>query len=221
MNVSSLLNCRRATRASTRESTIASSTGTRRVLAMAATCAITVVAVAVFAVGSIASSSLLPGATAEAQSSVAYRLSPGDKVRVTVFGHEDLSGEFELDPEGRISLPLIQYVDAQGSTSQELEANITSSLSPDYLKNPRVTVEVLNYRPFYILGEVESPGSYDYVNGMTVLESVAVAGGFTYRAKQKKMTIVRASDPEKKKMPASVDTRVLPGDVIEVPERRW
>jgi len=203
------MNCKRTTSASIRASFRSASR-----LALATVLALTI------AVGAFAGSVMLPGSQAEAQS-VAYRLSPGDKVRVTVFGHEDLSGEFEVDPEGRISLPLIQYVDAQGTTSQELEANITSSLSPDYLKDPRVSVEILNYRPFYILGEVESPGSYDYVNGMTVLESVAVAGGFTYRAKQKKMTIVRASDPEKKKMPASVDTRVLPGDVIEVPERRW
>lgn len=158
---------------------------------------------------------------ADTASSGNFRLDTGDKVRITVFGHEDLSGEFEVDPTGRISMPLIQDVQASGLTPAELENGIVGALQPDYLKNPRVTVELLTFKPFYILGEVEKPGSYDYVNGMTILESVALAGGFTYRAKHKKMTIVRASDPEKKKIPATVETRVLPGDVIEVPERRW
>jgi len=161
-------------------------------------------------------------ATASAQDNApAYRLDSGDKIKITVFGHEDLSGEFEVDPSGKVSMPLIQYVQAQGLTPQEFESEIVGALRPDYLKNPTVTVEVLTSRPFYILGEVEEPGSYDYVSGLTILESVALAGGFTYRAKQKKMTIVRATDPEKRKIPATVETRVLPGDVIEIPERRW
>jgi len=176
--------------------------------------------VAVTALTAVALS--LGSVTASAQDNApAYRLDSGDKVKITVFGHEDLSGEFEVDPSGKVSMPLIQYVQAQGLTSQEFESEIVGALRPDYLKNPTVTVEVLTSRPFYILGEVEDPGSYDYVSGLTILESVALAGGFTYRAKQKKMTIVRATDPEKRKIPATVETRVLPGDVIEIPERRW
>lgn len=171
----------------------------------------------------LASFAMLAATTvAQAQNSApAYRLDSGDKVKITVFGHEDLSGEFEVDPQGKVSMPLIQYVQAQGLTPQEFESEIVGALQPDYLKNPTVTVEVLTSKPFYILGEVEDPGSYDYVSGLTILESVALAGGFTYRAKQKKMTIVRATDPEKRKIPATVETRVLPGDVIEIPERRW
>lgn len=158
-------------------------------------------------------------AVGSAQAAEAYRLGAGDRVRVTVFGQEDLSGEFELDGAGRLSLPLIQRVQAAGLTLNELEDAIANKLKPDFLKNPRVSVEVLNYRPFYILGEVKKPGSYPYVNGMTVINAVALAGGYTYRAKENKVTIVRTGNIERKTIPANHDTVVLPGDVIQVPER--
>jgi protein involved in polysaccharide export with SLBB domain len=92
-------------------------------------------------------------------------------------------------------------------------------LKPDYLKDPRVSVEVLNYRPFYIIGEVKKPGSYAYVSGMTVVNAIALAGGYTYRARENKFLVTRATDPKNIKHPADHDTQVLPGDVIEVPER--
>ena len=148
-----------------------------------------------------------------------YRLGPGDRLQVTVFGQNDLSGEFEVNGAGQISMPLIQWVLVAGLTVQETELVIAGKLSPDYLKNPRVSVSVLNYRPFYIIGEVNRPGSYPYVSGMTVLNSIALAGGFTYRAKKSKVKIIRADDPEKRKQKAAADTEVLPGDIIEVPER--
>lgn len=149
----------------------------------------------------------------------AYTLGSGDKVRVTVFGHEDLSGEFEVDGSGNISLPLIRNVKAEGLTVRQLEQSITERLSPDYLINPSVSVEVLNYRPFYIYGEVTKPGSYPFVNGMTVVNAVAMAGGFTYRARTGSVRIVRAGDPQRNAIDADKDTPVLPGDIIEVPER--
>lgn len=158
-------------------------------------------------------------AFAQENDNIEYRLSAGDTVRVTVYGHEDLSGEFEVDGAGRISLPLIQDVIAENQTLQELEDNITDKLSPDYVKQPRVSVEVLNYRPFYIIGEVSEPGSYPYVNGMTVINAVAVAGGFTYRARKNRIHIVRESGNTTVKLEASSETRVMPGDVIEVAER--
>jgi polysaccharide export outer membrane protein len=148
-----------------------------------------------------------------------YKLGPGDKIRVTVFGHEDLSGEFEVDGSGNVSLPLLRNIKAEGLTARQLEQSIAERLSPDYLVNPRVSVEVLNYRPFYIYGEVTKPGSYPYVNGMTVVTAVAMAGGFTYRARQSSFRVVRASDPSRKPVDANRDTPVYPGDVIEVPER--
>lgn len=149
----------------------------------------------------------------------AYTLGAGDKIKITVFGQPDLSGEFDVDSTGNISLPLINVVPAQGKTVRELEASIAQRLSPDYVRDPNITVEVLNYRPFYIFGEVNQPGSYAYVNGMTVLNAVALAGGFTYRARTSQVSIIRANDPNRTPESAGRDTPVLPGDVIEVPER--
>ena len=148
-----------------------------------------------------------------------YLLAAGDRVKVVVFGHPDLSGDYEVDSEGRLSLPLIKSFPAAGLTLEEIENAIADKLSPDYLKNPRVGVVVLEYRPFYILGEVKSPGSYPYSSNMTGRASVARAGGYTYRAKKNKVTIIRASDPEHQKNPVDDNSPVMPGDVIEVPER--
>jgi polysaccharide export outer membrane protein len=148
-----------------------------------------------------------------------YRLGAGDQVRVTVFGQQDLSGEFTVDGGGVVSLPLIGNVPAGGATVRELSTRIADKLQPDYLRNPRVNVEVLNYRPFYIIGEVNKPGSYPFVNGMTVINAVALAGGYTYRARANEVMVTRSNDPERKKQRAQHDTVVMPGDVIEVPER--
>jgi protein involved in polysaccharide export with SLBB domain len=156
---------------------------------------------------------------AVAQGTLDYKLGSGDKVRVTVFGHEDLSGEFEVDGSGHISLPLIRDMTAKGLTVKQLEQKIIDRLKPDYLKDPSVSVDVLNYRPFYIFGEVNNPGSYAYVSGMTVVNAIAMAGGFTYRAKKSRVEITRANDPSKTPKEGNPDTPVLPGDVIEVPER--
>lgn len=148
-----------------------------------------------------------------------YVLGPGDKVRVTVFGQEDLSGEFEVDAAGTISLPLIQSVPAQGLTPPQLEQAIAKRLEPDFLKNPRVNIEVLNYRPFYIYGEVLKPGGYPYVNGMTVHNAIALAGGFTYRARTSSVIIRRTKDGVVSEQQSELDATVAPGDVIEVRER--
>ncbi len=148
-----------------------------------------------------------------------YILGVGDRIRVTVFGHEDLSGEFEVDGAGRVSLPLIRDVDAEGLTLRKFEQGIVDKLKPDFLINPKVSVDVLNYRPFYIIGEVKKPGSYAYVNGMTIVNAIALAGGYTYRAKENNVLIIRADDKSREKENADHDTPVLPGDVIEVPER--
>ncbi len=148
-----------------------------------------------------------------------YRLSVGDKLRVTVYGHEDLSGEFEIDATGSISLPLIGDIEATGETADELEVVVTDALRPDYLKNPRVSVELIDFRPFYIFGEVKSPGSYPYSNGMTVISAVAVAGGFTYRARKSRIHILRGAADNQVRIKVEDDTLIRPGDVIEIPER--
>jgi protein involved in polysaccharide export with SLBB domain len=148
-----------------------------------------------------------------------YALGPGDKLKLVVFGQEDLSGEFDVDGNGFVSLPLVGGVAVGRKSIAEAESAIIKALKPDYLKNPRVSLQVLNYRPFYIIGEVNNPGSYPYVNGITVLEAVAIAGGFTYRAKEGRMSIIRGTDSSRDKADVSPETLVLPGDVIEVPER--
>ncbi|MGE3934262.1 MAG: polysaccharide biosynthesis/export family protein [Rhodospirillaceae bacterium] len=148
-----------------------------------------------------------------------YQLGSGDHIKIKVFGHDDLSADVYLDGTGSISLPLIGTVKAGGTTIRQLEAMVADKLKPDYLRNPRVTVEVLNYRPFYIIGEVKNPGSYAYVNGMTIINAVALAGGYTYRARENSVFITRANDSARAKQRANHDSLVLPGDVIEVPER--
>ncbi len=150
---------------------------------------------------------------------MAYRLGPGDQVRVTVFGQEDLSGKFEVSTTGTIALPLIGEVAVRNFSLRETETAIISALKPDYLKNPRVAVEVLNYRPFYIIGEVNDPGSYPYVSAMRVLTAIALAGGYTYRARKDEIYITRVKDAAGERRLASQDTLVLPGDIIEVEER--
>ena len=147
-----------------------------------------------------------------------YRLGSGDKLRVIVFGEDDLSGEFDVTGSGKVSLPLIGQVQAAGLTLDEFEAEVTRSLKQGYLTNPKVSVEVLNYRPFYIIGEVDKPGQYPYTNGMNVLNAVAVAGGFTYRAREDEVFITRDGEKEKA-YAADQAVRVLPGDIVRIPER--
>jgi protein involved in polysaccharide export with SLBB domain len=149
-----------------------------------------------------------------------YRLGPGDRVRVTVFRHVDLSGEFQLDGEGFFAMPLVGEVQGGGMDARHLETEIEKRLKDGgYLVNPQVGIEVLNYRPFYIIGEVNNPGSYQYVNGMTVINAVALAGGFTYRADQDDIVINRGGSQGPEVEDVLLDTEVLPGDIINVTER--
>lgn len=148
-----------------------------------------------------------------------YKLGPGDKLRVTVYNEPDLSGEFDVGGQGSIALPLIGQVDVKGRTIGDVDALITQKYGANYLVNPRVSVEVLNYRPFFIIGEVKNPGSYPYVNGMTVLNAVALGGGYTPRADQKDIMLKRANSGSAPEERVTEDTIVLPGDVINVKER--
>ncbi len=162
---------------------------------------------------------LLCAASAAVAGETTYTLGAGDRLKVTVFGEPDLSSESEVDGRGIISLPLIGQTQVGGHSLHEAEVLVMKQLTGRYLINPRVSIEVMNYRPFFILGEVNKPGGYPFVNGMTALNAVALAGGFTYRARKDEMMIVRANDPAKKEALASPDSTVLPGDIIRVPER--
>lgn len=144
-----------------------------------------------------------------------YQLGAGDKVRVQVFGDETLSGEYQVDGRGAFTFPLVGAIAAGGLTSTQLESALETKLK-EYMRAPNVSVEILNYRPFYIVGEIRKPGSYPYVDGMTVVNAVAIAGGFTYRARENDFVIQRKPSGQINARPA---TPVLPGDVIIVRER--
>ncbi len=161
----------------------------------------------------------LPPALATAQETIEYILGPGDKVRITVFEEEDLTGEFEVTTSGMISFPLIGQVRASGGTLTQLETVIAQLLLDGYLKSPRVNAEVLNYRPFFIEGEVQAPGQYPYVSAMTIREAVAIAGGYTYRAREDDALLIRRLDANRQPTKVPVYTIVLPGDFIEIEER--
>ncbi len=148
-----------------------------------------------------------------------YQLGSGDLIKITVFNQEELSGEYTINGAGQIALALIGDINAKDLTVKQVEQSIANKLKPDYLLNPRVSVQVLNYRPFYILGEVKEPQSYPYVDGMTYLNAVAIAGGFTYRAKEDHVMVVRMKDPKKQELRLNMDEKVMPGDVIHVEER--
>lgn len=149
----------------------------------------------------------------------AYTLGTGDQLRVTVFGQPDLSGQFEVDGSGSISMPLVGQVEAVGLTTPELEKRIVGLLEGDYILNPRVSAEVINYRPFYILGEVNRPGEYPYTSGLTVLNAVAASGGFTYRANKKVVYIKSVDSSQEQAYELTTSTVVRPGDTLRIGER--
>ena len=148
-----------------------------------------------------------------------YRLGSGDKVRVTVYGEPDLSGEFFVTGSGLVSLPLVGEVKAAGLKVGEFQEAVQRALSDGYLKEPRVSAEVLGFRPFYILGEVTKPGTYPYTSGLTVLNAVATAGGYTYRADKKQVFIKRDGATTEVKTNLAPSTTVAPGDTIRIGER--
>jgi protein involved in polysaccharide export with SLBB domain len=148
-----------------------------------------------------------------------YRLGTGDKLRINVYGEADLSGEFVVDSSGQVQLPLVGQVKATGLTLHEFIVEVTTALKDGYLKDPKVSVEVLNYRPFYIMGEVNKPGEYPYENGLTVLGAVALAGGFTYRADDSEVYVRHVGSTKERSMPADATSKVSPGDIIRVSER--
>lgn len=147
-----------------------------------------------------------------------YRLGIGDKLKIAVFGEENLSGQFEVNALGQVALPLIGEIPAANRPISEFRENITRKLSDGYLKNPRVTVDVLNYRPIYVHGEVKSGGEFAFKSGLKLRDAVALAGGYTYRANQSYVVIYREGQGEFRA--ATMGTfAVLPGDNIKVPER--
>lgn len=147
------------------------------------------------------------------------KLQPGDKIRITVYGEDKLSGDYQLDQSGQISLPLAGTITAQGLTQNELEQALTKKFRSEYLKDPKVTVTIATLQPYYIMGEVEKPGQYPYQSGLNVLTALAIAGGPTYRANRNSVEIQRHGETAMHDYPISTTVPILPGDVIRVPER--
>jgi polysaccharide export outer membrane protein len=150
-----------------------------------------------------------------------YHLGPGDKLRVTTFGETDLTGEFDVGSSGAIAFPLVGDIQAAGLTVPQLVDSLQAALSKGYLKQPRINIEVITYRPFYILGEVTKPGEYPYTNGLTVLNAVATANGFTYRANTKRVFIKHAKQQREEAYPLTSSTPVHPGDTVRIAERMF
>lgn len=148
-----------------------------------------------------------------------YILGAEDKIKITVFGEQDLSGSFKIGGDGNISMPLVGIVQLQNLTLRQAEDLIEEKLRDGYLKNPSISIEVAESRPFYILGEVRRPGSYNYINGMSVLQAIAISGGFTYRANRKSVDILRGQAAPSKPLSVLPEMPVQAGDIIFVRER--
>jgi polysaccharide export outer membrane protein len=148
-----------------------------------------------------------------------YTLDAGDKLRIVVFGQDGISNAYIVDAGGNVNLPLIGTVPARGSSTQQLSQRIAERLKQGYVREPHVTVEIETYRPFFILGEVTTPGQYPYVADMTVEKAIAIAGGFAPRAYKGKVELTRSASgqPVKGDVPLSYPLR--PGDTVLVKER--
>lgn len=158
-------------------------------------------------------------ARASASAQPPYTLDAGDKLRVVVFGQEGISGTYTVDAGGNISMPLIGTVPARGVGTQHLARTITQRLKQGYVREPHVTVTIETYRPFFILGEVTTPGQYPYVPNMTVETAIAVAGGFAPRAQKKTVKLSRTAIGQQFSADVPLNYPVRPGDTIMVNER--
>lgn len=148
-----------------------------------------------------------------------YRLGPGDKVKVRVFQEDDLSGEFSIGGDGAVNMPLIGSVPAAGLTTSELGTALRQQLGHGYIQNPKVAVEVFEYRPFFITGEVKNGGQYPYQIGLSVQQAVAMAGGYTYRGKQNVVYIRHEGEDDEIRYSLTRRIPVHPGDNLRIPER--
>lgn len=146
-----------------------------------------------------------------------YMLDAGDKIQVTVFGEPRLTGNYTVADNGQISIPLLGPVSARNLTLVQLQGAIVSDLQKKNLViNPGVSVQIDQFRPFFILGEVAKPGQYPYVEGMTVLTAAAIAGGFTFRADKTTVSVTRKVDGVTKEFRGTRDSQILPGDTVNV-----
>jgi protein involved in polysaccharide export with SLBB domain len=164
-------------------------------------------------------SATVPADSAPSVGTDQYRLGPGDKLRILVFSETELSGEFVVGGGGAVDMPLIGAIEAQGASVREFQERVVAKLRDGYLKDPKVSVEVLNYRPFFITGEVKSGGEYPYKSGLTVQDAVGVAGGYSYRANTRMAYVRRAGQDREQEVDLKQRVPISPGDSIRIPER--
>ena len=145
-----------------------------------------------------------------------YRLGSGDTIKVTVFGQQDLSIETLLNDSGKVDYPFLGQLQATGTTLAEFQQQIYQGLKGDYLVNPNVSVTIVQYRPFFIDGEVENPGGYPFQPGLTINKAAALAGGYSERASLTKIFIIRSNDTQQKSINVDANVKVQPGDIITI-----
>lgn len=151
-----------------------------------------------------------------------YRLGAGDAVRLIFYGEDKLNAEYQIASDGRLALPLVGVIDAGDKTLPELQEAIRAAYAKGgYLLDPKVAVEIIHYRPFFVLGEVNAPGQYPFIPGMTVRQAIATAKGYTYRAQQGTAMITRWGEASEVPYKLSPGAAVTPGDTIRVPERHF
>jgi polysaccharide export outer membrane protein len=148
-----------------------------------------------------------------------YQLDAGDQLRVIVFGQDDLSNTYIVDQAGKISMPLIGAVPARGMTTAAIEAEVGRRLRNGYLRNPDISVEVSQYRPFFAMGEVGNPGQFAFIPGMTIQQAIAVAGGFSARADKFSVEVTRSYGGRVETARLKLSDPIMPGDTIYVRER--
>jgi polysaccharide biosynthesis/export protein len=159
------------------------------------------------------------GEAAAYEYSSGYRVGAGDKLSIRVAGESDLTGEYVVDASGELSMPYVQSVPVGGKTTREIERLVTQRLNAGYLLDPKVSVQAISLRPFYIMGEVTAGGSYPYQPGMTVQAAIAIAGGYGPRADQTVALLTRRNAKGTQSHKVPVTTQVYPGDIIFVRER--
>lgn len=170
-------------------------------------------------IAACASQGPFPVGAAGEQAQAGHQLAPGEKLRITTYGETALTGEYTIGAAGEVAFPLVGTMQAAGKTPQALGQELTAALANGFLQNPSVVVEVLTYRPIYVLGEVNQPGEFPYQPGMTALAAIARAEGFTYRARQTAIFLKRAGEAEEREVTLTSDLAIQPGDIVRVAER--
>ena len=150
---------------------------------------------------------------------VPTRIQSGDRIKVTVYGEDSLNGVYDVDPSGNLSIPLAGTIRAAGRTKADLQREITAKYHNEYLQNPKVTVDIVEFRPFYVMGEVEHPGPFPYKGNISVLRAITMAGGLTYRGDRSTVLIQHPGEKIWTEYALAAGVMVGPGHVIRIPER--